>query len=101
MHSPFSSLNIALLVEEDGGYSRGGLVGVVHVLVPMIGHNRYDNVRSDGTTVMGDEKFRSLNMVNNDVGSDYLRNAVDTCDIILRVKPDLLSRLMLVSAGAA
>ena len=91
MHSPFSSLNIALLVEEDGGYSRGGLVGVVHVLVPMIGHNRYDNVRSDGTTVMGDEKFRSLNMVNCDLGSDNVRHTVDMRDIISRLKPYLLS----------
>ena len=63
--------------------------------------DRAKAVESAQECVMENEKFRSLNMVNNDVGSDYLRNAVDTCDIILRVKPDLLSLLMLMSAGSA
>ena len=47
------------------------------------------------------EKFRILNTVNRDVGSDDVRHIVDTRDIIPRVKPDLLSGLRSVAAGAA
>ena len=63
--------------------------------------DREKAVESAQECVMENEKSGSLNIVNYGVGSDYLRNAVDTCDIILRVKPDLLSLLMLMSAGAA
>ena len=51
--------------------------------------------------VLGNDKSGSLNTGNRDVGSDDVDNAVDTREIILRVKPDLLSRLKLVAAGAA
>ena len=40
-------------------------------------------------------------MGNRDVGSDNVNNDVDMREIILRVKPDLLSRLKSVDAGAA
>ena len=50
---------------------------------------------------MENKKFGSLNTVNRDVGSDDINNTVDTRDIISRVKPDLLSRLKSVAAGAA
>ena len=52
-------------------------------------------------SVVENEKFGSLNTVNRDVHSDNFQNAVDTRNIISRVKPDLLSRLRLVAAGAA
>ena len=51
--------------------------------------------------VVGDEKVKSLNTVNRDIGSDDLHHTVDTRDIISRVKPYLLSRLKSVAAGAA
>ena len=50
---------------------------------------------------MKNEKVGSLNMVNRDVGSDDINQAVDTREIISHVKPDLLSRLKSVAAGAA
>ena len=40
-------------------------------------------------------------MGNRDVGSDDINQAVEMRDIILRVKPNLLSRLKSVAAGAA
>ena len=40
-------------------------------------------------------------MGDRDVGSDNVNNDVDTRKIILRVKPDLLSQLKSVAAGAA
>ena len=51
--------------------------------------------------VVGNDKVGSLNTGNHDVGSDDINNAVDTREIISRVKPDLLSRLKSVAAGAA
>ena len=50
---------------------------------------------------MKNKKSGSLNAVNRDVGSDDINNTVDTCDKISRVKPDLLSQLKSVAAGAA
>ena len=50
---------------------------------------------------VGENKVGSLNTGNRDVGSDDINQAVDTREMILRVKPDLLSRLKLVAAGAA
>ena len=51
--------------------------------------------------VVGNDKVGSLNTGNRDVGSDDVNNTVDTREIISRVKPDLLSRLRSVAAGAA
>ena len=51
--------------------------------------------------VVGNDKVGSLNTGNRDVGSDDVNNAIDTREIISRVKPDLLSRLKSVAAGAA
>ena len=51
--------------------------------------------------VAGNNKVGSLNTGNRDVGSDDINRAVDTREIISRVKPDLLSRLKSVAAGAA
>ena len=53
------------------------------------------------TKSVGENKVGSLNMGNRDVGSDDIKQAVDTREIIARVKPDLLSRLKSVAAGAA
>ena len=50
---------------------------------------------------VGENKVRSLNTVNCDVGSDDIKQAVDTRKIIARMKPDLLSGLKSVTAGAA
>ena len=50
---------------------------------------------------VGENKVRSLNTRNRDVGSDDIKQAVDTREIISRVKPELLSRLKSVDAGAA
>ena len=50
---------------------------------------------------VGNDKVGSLNTGNRDVGSDDVNNAIDTREIISRVKPDLLSRLKSVAAGAA
>ena len=50
---------------------------------------------------LGENKVGSLNTGNRDLGSDYINQAVDTREIILRVKTDLLSRLNSVAAGAA
>ena len=51
--------------------------------------------------VAKNEKVGSLNTVHCDVGSDNINNTVDTRNIILRVKPDLLSQLKSVAAVAA
>ena len=40
---------------------------------------------------MENKKVGSLNTVNRDIGSDEINNTVDMCNIISRVKPDLLS----------
>ena len=50
---------------------------------------------------MGNDKVRSLNTGNRDVGSDDVNNTVDKREMISRVKPDLLSRLKSVVARAA
>ena len=50
---------------------------------------------------VGENKVGSLNTGNRDVGSDDIKQAVDTRETIARVKPDLLSRLKSVAAGAA
>ena len=63
--------------------------------------DREKAVESAQECVMENEKSGSLNIVNHGVGSDYLRNAVDTCDIILRIKPELLIKLKSVATGAA
>ena len=47
-----------------------------------------------------ENKAGCLNTGNYDVGSDYIKQAVDTHKMIARVKPDLLSRLKSVAAGA-
>ena len=52
-------------------------------------------------SVSVDNKYVSLNTGNCDVGSDYVNEAVDTREIISRVKPDLLSQLKSVDAVAA
>ena len=52
-------------------------------------------------TVAGDDKVGILNTGNRDVGSDKVNKAVDMGEIISRMKPDLLSRLKSVAAGAA
>ena len=49
---------------------------------------------------VGENKVGSLNTGNRDVGSDDIKQAVDTREIIARVKPDLFIRLKLVAAGA-
>ena len=51
--------------------------------------------------VIGNDKVGILNIINRDVGSDDVNNAIDTREIILRVKLDLLSRLKSVAARAA
>ena len=51
--------------------------------------------------VVGNDKVGSLNMGNHDVGSDDVNKTLDMREIISRVKPDLLSRLKSVAAGAA
>ena len=51
--------------------------------------------------VVKTNKSGGLNMINRDIGSDDINNTVDTRDIILRVKPDLLSRLNSVAARLA
>ena len=58
-------------------------------------------VKSDQECVAEDDKVERLNMGNRDLGSDDVNEAVDTCEIISRVKPDLLSRLKSVTTGAA
>ena len=40
-------------------------------------------------TLVGNDKVGSLNKVNRDVGSDDVNNAVDTREIISRVRGDL------------
>ena len=47
-----------------------------------------------------ENKVGSLNTGNCDVGSDDIKKTVDTREIITLVKPDLLSRLKSVAAGA-
>ena len=53
--------------------------------------DRVKVVKSAQDCVVENEKGGSLNTVNHDVGSDDFHNAVDMCNIISRVKPDLLS----------
>ena len=48
-----------------------------------------------------ENKVGILNTGNRDVCSGNIIQAVDTREIISRVKPDLLSRLKSVAAGAA
>ena len=50
---------------------------------------------------VGENKVGSLNTGNRDVGSDDINQAVETRNIISRVKPDLLSRIKSVAEGAA
>ena len=52
-------------------------------------------------TIVGENTVGSLNTGNGDVGSDDIKQAVNTCEIIACVKPDLLSRLKSVALGAA
>ena len=52
-------------------------------------------------SVVENGKIGSLKMVNCDVCMDEFHNDLDMCDIILRVKPDLLSRLRSVAVGSA
>ena len=47
---------------------------------------------------VGENKVGGLNMGNRDVGSDDIKQAVDTREIISRVKPDLLCRQKSVAA---
>ena len=55
----------------------------------------------DDIVPVGNDKFGILDTGNRDVGSDDVNNALDMREIILRVKPELLSRLKSVAAGAA
>ena len=57
-------------------------------------------VESVQECVAGNNKVGSLNTGNHDVDSDDVNKAVDTREIISRLKPDLLSRLKSVAAGA-
>ena len=50
---------------------------------------------------VGENKIRSLNTRNRDVGNDNIKQAVETREIIARMKPDLLSKLKSVATGAA
>ena len=50
---------------------------------------------------VGENKTRSLNTRNCDVGNDNIKQAVETREIIARMKPDLLSKLKSVATGAA
>ena len=54
-----------------------------------------------GALVKKNKKIGSLNTVNWGVDSDNINNTVDKRNIISHVKPDLLSRLKSVAAGAA
>ena len=58
-------------------------------------------VESVQECIAGNNKVRRRNTGNRDLGSDDINRAVDTCKIILHMKPDLLSRLKSVAAGAA
>ena len=51
--------------------------------------------------VVGNDKVGSLNTVNRGIGSDEVHHTVDTRNIVSRVKPELLSILSSVAAGAA
>ena len=50
---------------------------------------------------IGENKSGSLNTGNCDVGSEDIKQAVDTREIIARMKSEILSKLKLVAAGAA
>ena len=63
--------------------------------------DRAMTVESAQEFVVGNDKFGILNTGNCDIGSDDVNNTVDTREIILRVKSDLLSGLKSVAAGAA
>ena len=54
-------------------------------------------VESTQECVVENKTVGSLNMVNHDVGSDDLCNTVDTCDIVLHMKPEILSLLRAVA----
>ena len=57
--------------------------------------------RRDASNVAKNKKAEILNTVNRDLGSEDMNDTVDTRGILLRVKPDLLSRLKSVTAGAS
>ena len=63
--------------------------------------DRAKAVESVQECVVKNKKVESLNTVNRDVGSDDINNTVDTHNIILCVKPDLLSRPKSVASRAA
>ena len=63
-------------------------------------NDRVIAVGSSQECVVGN-KVGSLNTGYRDVGSDNINQDVDTREIILRMKPYLLSRLKSVAAGAA
>ena len=48
-------------------------------------------VESAQECVVGNDKVKSLNMGNCDVGSDDVNNTVDTREVISCIKPELLS----------
>ena len=52
-------------------------------------------------SVVENGKIGSLNMVNCDVCINEFHNDEDIRDIILRVKPDLMSRLRSVAVGSS
>ena len=62
--------------------------------------DRAKAVESAQECVVGNDKVGSLNTGKCYVDSDDVKNTVDTCEIISRVKPDLLSRLKSVAVGA-
>ena len=53
--------------------------------------DRSKSVESAQDCVVKNKKVGSLNSVNHYVGSKDINNTVDTRDIIIHVKPDLLS----------
>ena len=53
--------------------------------------DRVKAVESAQECVVKNKKSESLNTVNRDLDSDEMNNTVDMCDIISRVKQDLLS----------
>ena len=63
--------------------------------------NRPIAVKSAQECVVVNDKVGILNTGNHDVGSDDTNIAVDTSEIIPRIKPELLSRLKSVATGAA
>ena len=54
-----------------------------------------------GVVVVGNNRVRSLNTRNRDVGSDDVNSGVDTREIISRVKPDFFRSAPTLCAASA